>query len=139
MIWALFGICIRKVIHLAFITILHLSFMIRPLQNKTLSSTYYISIFVGTITESLWTFLVPNLQKHGNGRNFKINQLINQLSNYFFLDQIYSRIDNALLGFTALGQFKKKKFDLFFLQSSLAVWWQSPKSSDRITNHFWLN
>ena len=39
---------IRKVIHLAFITILHLSFMIRPLQNKTLSSTYYISIFVGT-------------------------------------------------------------------------------------------
>ena len=44
---------IRKVIHLAFITILHLSFMIRPLQNKTLSSTYYISIFVGTITESL--------------------------------------------------------------------------------------
>ena len=107
---------IRKVIHLAFITILHLSFMIRPLQNKTLSSTYYISIFVGTITESLWTFLVPNLQKHGNGRNFKINQLINQLSNYFFLDQIYSRIDNALLGFTALGQFKKKKSIYFSLQ-----------------------
>ena len=43
---------VRKVIHLAFITILHLSFMIRPLQNKTLS-TYYMSIFVGTITESL--------------------------------------------------------------------------------------
>ena len=56
---------IRKVIHLAFITILHLSFMIRPLQNKRLSSTYYISIFVGTITQSLWTFLVPKVQKHG--------------------------------------------------------------------------
>ena len=40
---------IRKVIiHLAFIAITLLSFMIRPLQNKTLLSTYYISIFVGT-------------------------------------------------------------------------------------------
>ena len=53
---------VRKVIHLAFITILHLSFMIRPLQNKTLlSSTYYISIFVGTSDGS-------GCQMSGSGR-----------------------------------------------------------------------